>query len=223
MNPEGLIKKKESGKDRLDVKDMAAKSGMDENYIRKAMKHGFLNPPHFTSKYAIDGVDLSGTDKERVERHVESIKQRRGPGFTSEKNMREVAANLVIQEARMEGRPIYFKYKEKSAEETFDQFWKSPMGKDRMNGKLRKEIENMDRGGQWYDNPMNVHGMPEGYETILWETTKQEAARLSVLAMSGDKEAEAKYNKLRNSLQDPNQLPGLENLKVSVKDKILRD
>lgn len=209
MNPEGLYKKKDSGKDELSVKDMSAVSGMDESYIRKAKKHGFLNPPHYTAKYAIDGVKISDTDENRVQEHERVLADKTKGKYTPDR-IRDVAVSRLVDEKKKEGQPIFFKYKEKSAEQVFDQFWKSPAGKQRMTGKLKKEIDNIDRGGSWYDNPGNLHAMPDNFDAVLWETTKQEAARFHVLAQTGDKEAAEKYNKIRNGLADPSLLPKLE-------------
>jgi hypothetical protein len=224
INFANIVKKKESGKDRLTAKDMASVARVDESIINKAMKAGFINEPHYISKYAVDGVELSTEDKSRVDKHVESIKARRGPGFTSEENMRNVATAKVIEDARMEGKPVFFKQKEKSAEEVFAEFWKSPYGEARIaKGKGKVEIENIIRGGEWYDRPMNLTTMPDNYDQILWETRKVEAAKLQVQAELGDKEAIEKYNKIRNSLVDPTKLPMLDINKISAKDKILRD
>ncbi len=220
MDIAGLIKKKESGKDKLDPKDMSSISGMDETYIRKAMKHGFLNPPHYTSKYQVDGVELDSHDKERLEKHVENLEKRKG--FQTKKNIREFATNLVIGEKRKEGRPINTKYKEIPAEQTFKEFWKSPAGERRMTGKLKQEIDNIDKGGQWYEGPKGMVSMPENYEQILWDRIKFQAADLNALALSGDKDAAEKYKTLQSRF--PDQLPVLDmKFKPEEEARVLRE
>jgi hypothetical protein len=209
INFDGLVKKKERGKDRLTPEDMATQAKVDQSIIDNAIKAGFLNEPHYTSKFAVNGVELSAEDKALVDKHAESIKARRGPGFTSEENIRNVATAKVIEDARMAGRPVFFKHKEKSAEEVFDEFWKSPLGEARIaRGKGKLEIDNIIRGGEWYDRPMNLHAMPDEYSQILWDKTKEEAARLNVLALAGDEDAAGKYRKLQ--ARYPKQLPPLE-------------
>ena len=207
MNPEGLVTKKTSGKNELTPGDMAAASGMDESYVRKAMKHGFLNPPHYTSKHAIDGVQLQPSDQERLETHERVIKEKT-KGKYPDKAVRESAIGMLVEEKKKSGQPVFYKWKEKSAEEVFDQFWNSPMGKNRMTGKLRNEINNIDRGGAWFDNPQGLYGMPGNYDQVLWETVRQEATKLQVRAVTGDQEAAKKYNALRAKW--PEQLPVLD-------------
>jgi len=193
---EGIVKKKETGKDELTVADMAAVSGMDAKYIKKCLKHEFLQKPHFTSKFAIDGVHLTNEQQERVDKHIQATKSQRGPGFAPEKNIHEMAVNKTIEEAKREGRPIAYKWREISAEETFQKFWESPAGQERMTKKLKREVENIDRGGEWSDDPAGLHSMPQGYDRVFWNTTQEKAAKLWVDAKTGDEEAMEKYKEL---------------------------
>jgi len=210
MEPEKLYKKKESGKDVLNVKDMSVQSGFDEPTIRKWIKAGYLNPPHYTSvKNCIDGVQLDAGDQERVDMHKRVLLEKT-KGKYPEKNLKDMAISQVVQEKRKEAKPVFFKYREKSAEEVFQEYLESPAGFLRMKGKGKKEVDNIDRGGQWYDNPIGQHAMPDNYAEILWETTKAEAAKLQVMATLGDKEAAEKYNRIRNGLADSNMLPALD-------------
>ena len=225
MDPEKLYKKKESGKDMLSVKDMSVQSGFDEPTIRKWQKAGYLNPPHYTAvKNCIDGVQLDVSDQERVDMHKRVLLEKT-KGKYPEKALQEMAVSQVVQEKRRDAKPVFFKYREKSAEDVFQEYLESPAGFRRMRGKGAQEVNNIDRGGQWYDNPMGNHAMPDNYTEILWETTKAEAAKLQVLATLGDKEAGEKYNRLRNGLADPDLLPtiDLKSGKESTREKILRD
>ncbi len=222
MDPEKLYKKRDGGKEILNVKDMSVQSGFDEPTIRKWMKAGYLNPPHYTAvKNCMDGVQLDNADQERVDIHRRVLLEKT-KGKYPEKNLQDMAVSTVVQEKRRDSKPIFFKFKEKSAEEVFQEYLDSPAGFLRMRGKGAKEVDNIDRGGQWYDNPIGQHAMPDNYSEVLWETTKAEAARLQVLAIAGDKEAAEKYSRLRNGLVDPTFLPVLD-IKMSVKEKILKD
>lgn len=225
MEPEKLYKKKESGKDVLSVKDMSVQSGFDESTIRKWQKAKYLNPPHYTAvKNCIDGVQLDASDQERVDTHKRVLLEKT-KGKYPENALQEMAVSQVVQEKRRDAKPVFFKYREKSAEDVFQEYLDSPAGFMRMKGKGAKEVDNIDRGGQWYDNPMGNHAMPDNYSEILWETTKAEAAKLQVMAILGDKEAAEKYNRLRNGLADPDLLPiiDLKSGKESARDKILRE
>ena len=225
MEPEKLYKKKEGGKEVLSVKDMSAQSKFDEPTIRKWIKAGYLNPPHYTSvKNCIDGVQLDAGDQERVDMHKRVLLEKT-KGKYPEKNLQDMAISQVVQEKRKEAKPVFFKFREKSAEEVFQEYLESPAGFLRMRGKAAREVDNIDRGGQWYDNPMGNHAMPDNYSEVLWETTKAEAARLHVLAITGDKEAVEKYTRLRNGLAEPDMLPALDFKigKESTREKILRD
>ncbi len=225
MEPEKLYKKREGGKDVLNVKDMSVQSGFDEPTIRKWMKAGYLNPSHYTAvKNCVDGVQLDTADEERVGMHQRVLLEKT-KGKYLERNLRDMAISTVVQEKRKESRPVFFKFKEKSAEEVFQEYLDSPAGFQRMRGKGAREVENIARGGQWFDNPSGQVAMPDDYDRVLWETTKQEAARLQVSATLGDKEAAEKYNRIRDGLADPELLPALKSKgeKLSVREKILRD
>ncbi len=225
MDPEKLYKKREGGKEVLSVKDMSVQSGFDEPTIRKWMKAGYLNPPHYTAvKNCIDGVQLDASDQERVDMHKRVLLEKT-KGKYPENALNEMAVSQVVQEKRRDAKPIFFKYCGKSGEEVFQEYLDSPAGFLRMRGKGAQEVNNIDRGGQWYDNPMGNHAMPDNYSEILWETTKAEAAKLQVAAMLGDKDATEKYNRLRNGLADPELLPAIDfkSGKESAREKILRD
>ena len=206
-----IVKKKETGKDELTVKDMAAVSGLDENFIRTMVKQKRIQPMHYKKTYAIDGVVLDSESQKKVEANYRAISDRTKGAVIQDKNrrIRDIATSMVINDARIEGRPVHFKYKEKSAEEVFKSRMDSPFGKAMFeNPKFRKETQNTEAGGEWFDGPKGIVTMPENYEQVLWSKTREEAARLQVLAMAGDEDSAKKYRILQSKF--PDQLPVLE-------------
>lgn len=210
MNPEALFTPMKGGKKELSPADMSAISGWPDSHVKKAMDVGYLNPPHYTSKYAVDGVQLDAADVPRVAEH-ERVLRDKTKGKHTDEAIHEAAVGLMVEEKKKEGRPILYKYKERSAEEVFSLFLKSPAGNRRLgkNGIANGEIDNISRGGKWFDIPANQHPMPENFDSVLWETTKVKAAEFYLAAQLGDKEAEGKYNRIRGGLSDPTLLPAL--------------
>lgn len=220
-----VVKKKESGKDELSVKDMSAQSGIDENQIRTLIKQQRIQPMHYKKGYAVDGVILDAQMQAKVEANVHALteKSRGVPVGDKPKRIRDMATSMVINDARLEGRPVHFKYKEKSAEEVFQNRLNSPFGKAMFdNPKFRKETQNMEAGGEWFDGPKGIITMPENYDQVLWSKTREEAARLNVLAITGDEEAAKKYRILQSKF--PDQLPTLESkIEPPKDDRALRE
>jgi len=215
-----IVKKKEGGKDELSVKDMAVISGMDESYVRTLIKQKRIQPMHFKKTYAADGVLLDSESQKKVEANVRALTEKSKGAVVHDKakHIREIATSMVINDARQEGRPVHFKYKEKSADEVFKARFNSPFGKAMLvdNPKFKKETKNVEAGGEWFDGPKGIVTMPDNYDQVLWDKTKEEAARLNVLAITGDKDAAEKYKVLQAAY--PDQLPPL-NLK-EVKEKV---
>ena len=213
-----IITKKTSGKDELSVKDMAAQSGMDEGFIRTMLKHNRIQPMHYKKSYAVDGVLLDSESMKKVDAVEHALTEKTKGAVVKDKarHIREMAVSRVTNEARLEGRPVHFKYKEKSAEEVFINRMKSPFGKAMFeNPKFKKETKNVEAGGEWFDGPKGLVTMPDNYDQVLWDKTREEAARLNVLAITGDKEAVEKYRTLQAVY--PDQLPVL---KLDIKEKV---
>lgn len=212
-----IITKKTSGKDELSVKDMVARSGIEEGHLRTLIKHKRLQSVHFTKSYAADGVLLDSESQKKVEANVIALTEKSKGIVVNEKerHIREMATSIVINDARQEGRPIHFKYQEKSAEENFDNRLKSPFGKAMYeNPKFIKETKNVESGGTWDEGVTGLVAMPENYDQVLWNHIRDEAARLNTLAITGDKEAAEKYKILQAAY--PDQLP---HLKLEAKEK----
>lgn len=190
---EGLVEKKKSGKDELTVEDMSARSGINKGFLSGLIERGFVNKPHYTRKFAVTGVKLTPSQEERVTKHFDALKGRPGAKGT-DRSLHEVALSKVVNEEKLEGRPVHYTYREKSAEEVWDQVLKNPVGRARFaNPKFKTEQKNLEAGGTWYDGPKGIMPMPRNYDDVLWDKTKEKAAELEVLASMGDKDAADKY------------------------------
>jgi len=190
----------------LSPKEISAKTGLDENFIKKCIKTNFLQPVHFT---ATDGNPQNPYTGKRIERlgrakgsrlvdsEVERLKERaKEEGRKLTPREIERAKVEAVQRARLEGTPINIEYEHVSAEEVFDKFWKSPTGKKRMTDpRFYREVMNVAQGNPVWWIPQGAQigyseRYAEGYDRIFGKQEEGERKKRRLLTKNGDKKNE---------------------------------
>ena len=166
----------------MSLADVSAKTGMDQGYLQRLVKHGYINPNlHWGSVERPTSLPKgpSPTDALRAEKD----------GYKGS----EAERIDLVRDARRDKMPWaqYLQTEVISSEERFKEFWDLPRGKQRLlDPRTRREVDNLERGYPVWteDRPIVVvsPGVPGEEGGYIGGSLKAQMETLGKIAPDGE-------------------------------------